>query len=176
MQEPTNVPQSNSLAIASLVIGIVALLTALFFIGGVLGVAAVVLGIIALRKRAAKSMAIAGIVLGSIAIVISTISIILAAISIPIYQKEQNDISRKMQVGLIVSEIDKYKANNEGSLPDSQVIAGSLKTAKLNVVSSGTPTTSTAVYKAGTTCNGAQNLTAFSVTTLLENGEKYCKD
>ena len=83
-QNPTQVPQQattpanstvavprqpkNGLSIASMVLGIIALLSVLlWFIAMPLGIAALVLGIIG-RNKGAKGMAIAGIVTGALAI------------------------------------------------------------------------------------------------------------
>lgn len=66
---PASAPQqhSNGLAIAALVVGIVAVLSGWApFWGVVVGVAAVVLGILALKKNANKGMAIAGLVTGAV--------------------------------------------------------------------------------------------------------------
>jgi hypothetical protein len=61
---------SNGLAIASLVLGIIGFLTGFFGIGILLGLVAVVLGIISLVKHhGGKGMAIAGLILGAIAFV-----------------------------------------------------------------------------------------------------------
>lgn len=61
--------QSNGLAIAAMVVGIVALLGGLLpFWGFCLGVVAVILGIVGLKKPAMKGMSITGIVTGGIAV------------------------------------------------------------------------------------------------------------
>jgi Domain of unknown function (DUF4352) len=57
---------TNALAVASMVTGIVAIVTGWIFIGTVVGVAAVILGIIALKKPHGKGMSITGIVTGAI--------------------------------------------------------------------------------------------------------------
>jgi hypothetical protein len=64
--------------VAALVLGIVGVVTFFFFIGGLLGIVAVILGIVAIgraRKGLAggKSMAIAGTILGGAAIVITAL-------------------------------------------------------------------------------------------------------
>jgi len=69
------VPQNNGIAVASMVIGIVALLIAwipfIGFIGFVGGITAIVLGIIALKKAVGKGMSIAGIITGALSILSS---------------------------------------------------------------------------------------------------------
>lgn len=77
----TNVPGRTlpkGLAIASLVLGILGLVTSFFLFGGVLGLIAVILGIVALSKikkgeADGKGMAIGGLVTGAIAILIALV-------------------------------------------------------------------------------------------------------
>jgi hypothetical protein len=77
--EPTpvvnTVSQNNGIAVASMVIGIVALLIAwipfIGFIGFIGGITAIVLGIIALKKAVGKGMSIAGIIMGALSILSS---------------------------------------------------------------------------------------------------------
>jgi len=56
---------SNSLAIWALVLGIIALVTSPFVIGGLIGLIAIGLGIIAARRPTGKGLAIVGIVLAA---------------------------------------------------------------------------------------------------------------
>lgn len=69
------VSQNNGLAIASMVIGIIALLLAwipiIGFIGFVGGIAAIIMGIIALKKATGKGMSIAGIITGALSVLSS---------------------------------------------------------------------------------------------------------
>lgn len=71
----------KTLAILSLVFGIVSIVLALFFpIGGVaLGVAAIVLGFMSRKREAARSMALTGIILGFVGVAGSIVSWIVAA-------------------------------------------------------------------------------------------------
>lgn len=65
--EPT---RSSGLAIAAMVLGILGIIT--FWVpvlGAVLGLVALILGIIAVRRQAGKGMAITGIVLGTLALI-----------------------------------------------------------------------------------------------------------
>ena len=72
-------PQQNKgLAVAALVLGIVGVVTFFFFLGGLIGIVALVLGIVAIRQTrrgqaSGQGMAIAGTVLGGAAIVITAI-------------------------------------------------------------------------------------------------------
>lgn len=75
-------PQENKgLAVASLVLGIVGVVTFWIFVGGLLGIVALVLGIVAIRRTrrgqaGGQGMAIAGTILGGAAIVITAIYVI----------------------------------------------------------------------------------------------------
>jgi hypothetical protein len=69
-------------AITGMVLGIVGLCTALFYIGGVIGIIGLVFSILAIRKTArregaGRGMAIAGLVTSVIAIILNAIEIIL---------------------------------------------------------------------------------------------------
>lgn len=79
---PVTSPQ-DGLATASLVFGIIGVLTALIILGGLLGVVGIVLGIVALGRRregARKGMAVGGIVTGSIAVLITIGMIVVIAL------------------------------------------------------------------------------------------------
>ena len=70
--------QSKGLAVAALVLGIVGVATFFFFLGGLIGIVALVLGIVAIRQArrgqaGGQGMAIAGAVLGGTAIVITAV-------------------------------------------------------------------------------------------------------
>jgi len=70
--------QTNGLAVASLVLGIIGVVSFFFFVGGMIGIVALVLGIVAIQRArkgqaGGKNMAIAGTILGGTAIVITTI-------------------------------------------------------------------------------------------------------
>ncbi len=84
-QPPQGRPLGSGLAIASLVLGILAVVTFWTYVGGILlGLIAIVLGVIALgrvrRGRAAgRGMAIAGVVLGTLGLLFSAALIGLTA-------------------------------------------------------------------------------------------------
>lgn len=72
----------KGMAITGMVLGIVGLVTALFYIGGVLGIIGLIFSIIALRsarrgQSGGRGMAIAGLVTSILAIVVNAIEIIL---------------------------------------------------------------------------------------------------
>src|SRR5438552_3527570 len=72
---------SLGLAIASLVLGILATVLGIFFVGGVFGLVGLVLGILHLRRAGApKGMAVTGVVL-------SIIGLVIAAAMVPLYIK-----------------------------------------------------------------------------------------
>lgn len=67
-------PKKKGLAIAALIVGIVAFFTGLFpVVGIVLGIAAIVLGILTLVRKQTKGLGITAIVLGGIAAIVSVI-------------------------------------------------------------------------------------------------------
>jgi hypothetical protein len=76
-QQPYGQPQqSKGLAITALVLGILALLSSWFFVGGALGLIAIVIGIIAVMqaskgKAGGKGMAITGVILGVVSVLIT---------------------------------------------------------------------------------------------------------
>jgi predicted lipid-binding transport protein (Tim44 family) len=75
--------QQKRLAIISLVLGIVGFLTGFLGIGILLGIAAIIVGIIALvKKHDDKTKAIIGIVLGSITVILGPIAFTIFAINI----------------------------------------------------------------------------------------------
>lgn len=171
---PTQAATGKGLAIASLVFGIIAFLTGLIYVGGVLGLLAVVFGIIALKKRQGRGMAIAGIITGALGILGTIAAIILVTLALPVLQQQQRDTSRKNQVAMTVSEIQRYQTNNQGNLPDPEEVSNSFETASLKVAASGEPTTDTMIYLVGQSC-GESEAQAFSVTVKLENGQLYCQ-
>jgi len=75
-------PLPNSMAVAGMVLGIVAVVTSLFYIGGVIGIVGLVFSIIALRaigrrEAGGRGMAVAGLVTSIVAILISAAEIVL---------------------------------------------------------------------------------------------------
>ena len=84
-------PPRNGLGIAALVLGILALLTALFVVGGAFGIAAIVLGFLG-RGRAKRGeatnggMALAGIVLGVLSLLLTVLVLVGVA---SLFQSEQ---------------------------------------------------------------------------------------
>ena len=78
---------SSALAIASLILGVIGLLSGWLIFGGVLGLVGVILGIVALVKvkngtASGKGMAIGGIVTGALGMIVAVVVLILGLIGI----------------------------------------------------------------------------------------------
>ncbi len=101
-QQPT-----NGLAIASLITGILAFLTGFFFIGFALGIAAIVLGAIGLRKPGGKGMSIAGIITGALGLLTSLIFGAIALLALFTGGVALNQIS---------AEVDEYNRDQQSLL------------------------------------------------------------
>lgn len=84
---PSPAPQTNGMAVASMVLGIVGLVTLCGCIGFVLAVVALVLGIVSYGsirnshgRQSGSGMAIAGMVMGAVPIVLLVVVLILSAV------------------------------------------------------------------------------------------------
>ncbi len=164
---------SQGLAIASLVLGILAIVTSLvWYIGITLGILAIVFGVISIKNGRGK--AIAGIVMGSIGIVLSLLIVWLVQAALPSMQQSQRDMARRNDVSVITTDVTSFMTENRGQLPSASDLTTSSLTQITTVTESGTPTTDTAVYKAGVNCDGAASTRAYAITVLLENGSEYC--
>lgn len=177
MAQTTQTSSGQGLAIASLTLGIVTIIISIaWFLSILTGALAIIFGAVSL-KSAGRGKAIAGIITGSIGIVLSILIIILVIVAIPALQGNQRDTIRKNDVSTILTNITAYQTDNRGALP----YASDLSTTYLSDVSAitdaGTPTTDTAVYLVGTNCAGDQvSMRNYSVSILLENGSTYCQD
>ncbi|MEX2503561.1 MAG: DUF4190 domain-containing protein [Egicoccus sp.] len=94
-----NTGGSDGVAIAALVIGILSLLTAVFVIGGLGGVIALVLGLVALgrikrNRSGGRGMAITGIVTGALAIIVA---ILVVVFSVSLFGGMFSDFEQCMQ-------------------------------------------------------------------------------
>ena len=138
-------------AIASLVLGILAIVTALvWYIGIALGVLAIIFG------------------------AISMLIIWLVSAALPSLQKSQRDTARRNDVSVLTTDVTSLMTENRGQLPRASNLSTSNLVQVTSVVGDGTPTTETAVYKSGTNCDGAASTRAYAITVLLENGSEYC--
>jgi hypothetical protein len=75
---------SNGLAIASMILGILAILSGWFFMGLIFGIVAIVLGIIALKKPGGKGMSITGLITGGIGALSSLIFVAIFFIALAV--------------------------------------------------------------------------------------------
>lgn len=171
----TEQTDSQGLSIASLVLGILAIITSVvWYISIVLGVLAIVFGAVSVKKRGRKK-AITGIVTGSIGIVLSLLILWMVQSALPVLQQSQRDTARKNDVSVLTTDVLSFQTENRGQLPS----AGDLTTSSLAQVTSvtgdGEPTTETAIYKTGTNCDGVTSARSYSITVKLENGSSYCQ-
>lgn len=89
---------SAGLAIASMVLGILGLLSSAFVVGGLLGLIAVILGVIALIKRhGGKGMSIAGIATGAIAILVGAFFLLIALVALGGVQERANEVQAEAE-------------------------------------------------------------------------------
>ncbi len=89
---------NNGLAVAALVVGIIALLFGwVVFFGLILGIVAIVLGIIGLKKPEGKGMAIAGIVTGSIASLINLLVIIVVVAGVALFGNAAVEVGKAIE-------------------------------------------------------------------------------
>lgn len=163
----------QGLAITSLVLGILAILTSIvWYIGIALGVLAIILGAISIKNGRGK--AIAGIVTGSVGVVLSLLIIWLVSAALPSLQQSQRDTARKNDVSVLTTDVTSLMTENRGQLPSASDLSTSNLLQVTSIVGDGTPTTETAVYKSGVNCDGAAATRAYAITVLLENGSEYC--
>lgn len=178
MTENSKMEQSESqgLAIASLVLGILAIITCLApYISIPLGVIAIIFGVISVKTKGRKK-AISGIVTGSVGAALAIMSLV-TFLALPALQKNQRDTARKIDVSIASSAVATYSSNNRGQMPDSAVDLSQYITdlTLISVESEGTPTTDTAIYKKGANCDGTASDRAYAITVILENGSEYCQ-
>lgn len=170
--EETN---NQGLSITSLVLGILAIITSLvWYIGIVLGILAVIFGVVSVKKQGRKK-AIAGIVTGSLGIILSLLIIWIMQAALPALQESQRDTARKNDVSVLVSDVLSYQTENRGQLPSASDLVTSSLAQLTSVAGDGKPTTETAVFKTGTNCDGASSTRNYAITILLENGSPYCQ-
>lgn len=168
--------QNNGLAVAALVLGIVALVLCFVpLVGAISGILAIVFGAIA-RKSHRRGQAIAGIVTGSIGIVLGILCFFVVFAAMPALQRSQRDMARKLDVSNASSEVMSYQANYRGEAPTSNWLNDQSYTQINEIVSVGDPTTSTAVYTIGESCEGVTGGNAYKISVKLESGDIYCLD
>lgn len=79
-----HVSPANGLAVASMILGILAILSGWFFMGLIFGIVAIVLGILGLKKPGGKGMSITGIITGGIGALSSLIFIAIFFIALAV--------------------------------------------------------------------------------------------
>ena len=167
---------SQGLSIASLVLGILAIVTSVvWYISIILGVLAIIFGAISVKKQGRKK-AIAGIVTGSIGVVLSLLILwmVQAALSSLQIQKSQRDTARKNDVSVLTTDVTSFMAENRGQLPSASDLSTSSLVQISTVADEVEPTTDTAVFKTGVNCDGVTSTRAYAITVRLESGAEYC--
>lgn len=171
----TEQTDSQGLSIASLVLGILTIITSVvWYISIVLGVLAIVFGVMSVKKRGHKK-AIAGIVTGSIGVVLSLLILWMVQYALPALQQSQRDTIRKNDVSALTTDVLSFQTENRGQLPGVDDLTTSSLAKVTSVTGDGEPTTETAIYKTGTNCDGVTSARSYSVTVKLENGSSYCQ-
>jgi hypothetical protein len=168
---------SQGLSIASLVLGIISIVVSFAgFLSGIPGVLAIIFGAVSLKSPGRKK-SIAGIITGSIGIVLSILIVVIVLTALPALQTNQRDTMRKSDVSRLVSDVTSYRSNNRGQLPATSDLLNANFLQITSVTDVGLPTTSTAIYDIGASCGGAEiSARSYSVTILLESGSTYCLD
>lgn len=170
----TEQTESQGLAITSLVLGILAIITCLvWYIGIVLGVLAIIFGAVSVKKRGRKK-AIAGIVTGSVGVVLSLLIVWLVQAALPSLQQSQRDTARKNDVSVLMTDVTSFMTENRGQLPSASDLSTSSLVQVTSVSGEDEPTTDTAAFKTGANCDGASSARNYAITVLLESGSEYC--
>lgn len=174
-------PKNHGLAIASLTLGILAVPLGLIGIGVILGILAIVFGAVSIKDNKGKSLA--GIITGSIGIIVFAVAMYFIFAVIPNatedLQANQRDTQRKNDISVLASDVTYRISEDRGALPDTDYV--NEMTYKLAIVTSAIggssnsePTTTKAVYAKGVDCDGNSSPRNYSISILLENGETYC--
>ena len=165
---------SQGLSIASLVLGILAIVTSVvWYISIVLGVLAIIFGAVSVKKQGRKK-AIAGIVTGSIGVILSLLILWMVQAALPSLQKSQRDTARKNDVSVLTTDVTSFMAENRGQLPSASDLSTSSLVQISTVADEVEPTTDTAVFKTGVNCDGVASARAYAITVRLESGSEYC--
>ena len=165
---------SQGLSIASLVLGILAIVSSVvWYISIILGVLAIIFGAVSVKKQGRKK-AIAGIVTGSIGVVLSLLILWMVQAALPSLQKSQRDTARKNDVSVLTTNVTSFMAENRGQLPSASDLSTSSLVQISTVADEVEPTTDTAVFKTGVNCDGVTSTRAYAITVRLESGAEYC--
>lgn len=182
---PTLPSQGNGMGVAALVLGVFAILLFLVpFFGVILGILAIVFGVVALRSGRSRGMAIAGIATGATGILLGLLGLILMLTSYRSVQEHARDAASKVDVSTLAADINEYVAKN-GKLPDDVgVMDGSFMEGMhgdgqwrhMQVMMDGAPMHGRILYRPHENCDGstARSPLGFSVATRLEDGTVFC--
>lgn len=176
MTENSKIQQADSqgLSIASLVLGILAIVTSVvWYISIVLGVLAIIFGAVSVKKQGRKK-AIAGIVTGSIGVVLSLLILWMVQAALPALQKSQRDTARKNDVSVLATDVTSFMTENRGQLPSASDLSTSSLVQIATIAGAGEPTIDTAVFSTGTNCDDVASARAYAITVQLESGSEYC--
>lgn len=162
-------------SVASLVLGILAIVTSIvWYLGIILGILAIIFGAVSLGTRGRKK-AIAGIVTGSIGIILALLFVLILYMAVPALQKNQRDTTRKNDVTVLSSDVMTYQTEHQGALPSATDLSTSNLAQVTAITAEGTPTTKVAAYRVGADCDGTASDRAYSIIVVLENGSHYCQ-
>lgn len=161
------------LGIAAMVLGILSLVFAwLPFLGLILAALAFIFGLVAIKKPG-RGMAIAGIVTGSVGILLGLLWLVVF-MALPSLQRSQEDSARKNDIAILSSEVANQMSMNKGALPAPGVLTSVELGQIVSIGVSGPPSMDIAVYSRGYNCSGVEGEREYAVSTQLANGEMYC--
>lgn len=119
-------PRTSAAAITALVLGILALVGSCFVVGGVLGAAAVIVGLIAMAgigkssgQRKGKGLALAGVITGAIAIPLAAGSVFVMSEALRSARDEARHVTEASHLRQIGIAMSIYAAENRDALPTS---------------------------------------------------------
>lgn len=175
-EHATKQPEKSGFSTASLVLGILAILTSLaWYVSIVFGILAITFGALSL-KSVGRKKSIAGIVTGIIGIILSILFVAIIFAAVPALRKNQQNTARRNDVSVLVSDIIAYRSENQGRLPAAENLPISRLIQITSVVNEGSPTSERAVYLIGESCDGTKTERGYSISVLLEDGSVYCQD
>lgn len=171
----------STLSVVSLSLGIASIL--LVGVGGILGIAAIIVGVMSLHRQQSKTRSIVGIITGSIGVLLA-LAVLAVYMALPLLQQNNRDTARKSEVAQIASDVVEFRSLNQGEWPtkyqlpkENYVYISDIKqTAYDGIGYDGNPQTSTehAVYTIGKDCSDNTSSSSFAIRILLENDTIYC--
>lgn len=188
--------QSNIIGVLALVAGV------LSFTGGILPIiglliglvsafAAITLGILGIVRKSGFGMAVTGLVLGTVSLLL-TAAVFVMYVVIPFSFGETDaslieigsaDAQTKNDASRLAAAIYGYQANHAGSLPSASMVKSDqfrrdykMENMHIPIEINGQSQKGSLLYKPGEACDGKRGPRAFSVHTLLTNGDDYCAE